>query len=714
MQAMRLSNVGQPDEHEVGANIIQTFRDNPSTGKREYYYKIELIHGEWDHTELPDVYPRTRRNKLRLVATFHTHPGPRGSRTRDLPNDMEGDIIDNHEPSPEDIAGAIKRQVPAFIVWGTEERYEIVKYNFPPVKLLATWECPTTPPEPPPPPPDFIEITADCGESGNNTSKFKNKTSEERKFRVKTDADWLTIGTSEPDGRLTVPAGQEATIHLSGSCDGCCGGPISKEATFSILQIEPDGSENLAGEQAVKLGCAANAEKCGKVIGDPHMCTHDGLRYEFHGVGEFVLAKTNDFEVQARHAALGKYSSLNSAVAMRYKEDRVAIYGGLPARVTVNGEEWVLSPGYEFWLPSGAILQRNENIITLSTPGYVFEAVLRSKWIGRIYVSVPPGSGSRGLLGDRNDDPKDDIRNATGDLLSAPVSFEDLYKNFGNSWRVTSKTSLFDYAEGESAEGFSDLEFPKRHTTLADFDAETKRKAEAACRKAGVTHALNLEDCIYDIAVTGDEEFAKDSVGRSSRGVRLEMKGSARKTATSADGITIELPAEGIASYPIDIRIDGIKQPYILLFAKPGSPIHTNAGAGTQTELKLGAKLVSLHVPYTPGSYELRLITTPDRRIVTSIPFRSTPPNAEIEAEDTAEAGGSIDVRIVGDISPNTRIQIVRADNPSLIIAGRNLRGGLNETVTISSLPRTKGEYEIRYVSATHLVVYAQKRLTIQ
>ncbi len=544
------------------------------------------------------------------------------------------------------------------------------------------------------------ETSSSGGPENANPETFLLRLADWGRGAFSLDGDPFQLGPDRPK--------QDKT--LTGDCYDCCSDEAKSNSAY--LFGGPDQSI-IVGEAQVSISCTKE-EECGSSRGDPHMCTHDGLKYEFHGVGEFVLAKTDDFEVQARHAALGKYSALNSAAAMSYKGDRVSVYGGIPARVMVNGEEWVLYPGEVDRLPSGAILQRNGNIIRVSADGYVFEAVLRSKWVGKINVSVPPGSRSRGLLGDRNVDRKDDIRTAEGDLLLAPVGFNELYKIFGESWRVTSKTSLFDYAAGESAEGFADMEFPKRHTTLADFDAETKRKAEAACRKAGVTDGLNLEDCIYDISVTCDEEFALDSVGRTSRGVRLEMKGPALQTATSADGVKVELPGQGIASYPIDIRISGNKQPYLLLFAKPGSPIHTNAGAGTQTELKVGDELVSLHVPYTPGTYELRLITTPDRRIVTSIPFRSTPPNAEIEATETAEAGGSIDVRIVGDISPNTRIQIVRVENPSQIIAGRNLRGGLSETVTFDSLPKAKGEYEIRYVSATHLVAYAQKRLTIR
>jgi hypothetical protein len=103
-----------------------------------------------------------------------------------------------------------------------------------------------------------------------------------------------------------------------------------------------------------------------------------------------------------------------------------------------------------------------------------------------------------------------------------PESLHDryiaLYRTFANAWRVTDKTSLFVYAPGTSTATFTDEDWPAEKPpcklkpqfeipgapTPVNIDIE---KAKQICK--GVTIDGLNRDCVFDVATTGDETFAK-------------------------------------------------------------------------------------------------------------------------------------------------------------------------------------------------------------
>ncbi|NNF57451.1 MAG: hypothetical protein HKN04_04345, partial [Rhodothermaceae bacterium] len=112
-----------------------------------------------------------------------------------------------------------------------------------------------------------------------------------------------------------------------------------------------------------------------------------------------------------------------------------------------------------------------------------------------------------GLWGDGDGDETDDFRTRDGRTLPTPPDFDTLYDVFAQSWRVRPEESLFTYGLGESTTTFTDLDFPERPATLDDLSPEDQRRAEAACREAGITDPDALRDCILDVGLTGDERF---------------------------------------------------------------------------------------------------------------------------------------------------------------------------------------------------------------
>jgi hypothetical protein len=164
--------------------------------------------------------------------------------------------------------------------------------------------------------------------------------------------------------------------------------------------------------------------------GDPHLVTFDGLTYDHHAIGEFILAKSNDgtFEVQTREAAVPRTSSvaLNTAAAMKVGNTRVAFYAeNFPDSDTknplrVNGKPTVIQGGSLSLPGGGSITQLNQSSYLVQWPTGEQVSIETSKFGGSGYVNVNPGlPESRqgqivGLLGNFNGNQNDDFKSRNG------------------------------------------------------------------------------------------------------------------------------------------------------------------------------------------------------------------------------------------------------------------------------------------------------------
>ncbi|MEU8220327.1 VWD domain-containing protein [Micromonospora taraxaci] len=270
----------------------------------------------------------------------------------------------------------------------------------------------------------------------------------------------------------------------------------------------------------VKL-CEEGAN-CGGSNGDPHLVTFDRVAYDFQAVGEFTLvtATGNDpLEVQVRQAPMTgtRTASVNSAVAFRVGAHRVALTltdGG--TRVHVDGAS-LAAPPERTDLPGGGTLTRRPSD-TGPTDGYDVTwpdgsaaAVDQIGHYGyRVLVKLADGRAGkvRGLLGDFDGDPADDIAPSSGTALTQPVPFAQLYPAYADSWRVTPDRSLLHYDDGQDTGTFTDRAFPEREVTVDDLDPARRATAEQICRWAGITAPAQLAECVFDVAVSGRPEFA--------------------------------------------------------------------------------------------------------------------------------------------------------------------------------------------------------------
>src|SRR5262249_31125573 len=85
--------------------------------------------------------------------------------------------------------------------------------------------------------------------------------------------------------------------------------------------------------------------------------------------------------------------------------------------------------------------------------------------------------------------------------------YQTLYATFGNAWRVTDATSLFDYAPGTSTATFTVADWPRFNPTSCLIQGQpTAMPADpqvAAQACSGITDPAQKANCIFDVTLTG-------------------------------------------------------------------------------------------------------------------------------------------------------------------------------------------------------------------
>jgi hypothetical protein len=277
--------------------------------------------------------------------------------------------------------------------------------------------------------------------------------------------------------------------------------------------------------------------------GDPHLTTVNGVHYDFQGAGEFIaLRDYGGLEIQTRqapvptasvvgpnpHTGLTTCVSLNTAVAVRVNGHRVSYepnVSGVPGpsglQLRVDGALTTLEPngidlgsggrvvqspagsGIEVDFPDGTILIATANwwpsqskwymnVDVFHTPALegVLGAIARNTWLPLLPDGTSLGPIPAGL----------------------PQRYADLYQKFADGWRVTDRTSLFDYAPGTSTDTFTLRSWPPEKPPCVLPQTKpvlpaSQLVAERACIQ--ITGKNRHADCVFDVTVTGERGFAK-------------------------------------------------------------------------------------------------------------------------------------------------------------------------------------------------------------
>jgi hypothetical protein len=258
-------------------------------------------------------------------------------------------------------------------------------------------------------------------------------------------------------------------------------------------------------------------------FGDPHLIDFNGDLFDFQQAGEFTLLKStrDDFQIQIRQQPNGDCCvAFNTAVAMRV--------GAVTVEIVPNG-------------PDGLVLYHDkhrtfEHRIELGTAGSLrvttqdraplAEVSLADGSTVQVYnvfgalgidISLAAARAGHltGLLGDWGGTTATEFVGRNGQRYAPSVitgtSARDVrirYHEFGASWRITQRQSLFLYSRGESTRSFLVPGFPHKPLTLAGLRRALRALAEKLCRAAGITRTPLLDACALDVGATGHRAFA--------------------------------------------------------------------------------------------------------------------------------------------------------------------------------------------------------------
>src|SRR6056297_2091954 len=375
-------------------------------------------------------------------------------------------------------------------------------------------------------------------------------------------------------------------------------------------------------------------------VGDPHLLTLDGVGYDFHAIGEYVLLRGtsggnySDFEIQSRMGPVLDSGgeavpnvSANIAIATRLGNgSEVMIDSADVGPLSVDGVTQTLADGDAIDVGSDLIV-RDGNMYTVifaGADGNVGAGDARLNVIVRdgfvdlsVQISADMGGQVEGLLGDGNGNPDDDIALADGTVLARPLAFEDLYgneagdnPNLRDDWRVTTEEqSLFTYDSGETLAGFFDPDAPGGGPTDG-FTEEQVSAAQQAVETAGLTPGtLAFENAVQDFLVAGDDRFIESSSGETAP--TPENTGSAGALEVGETRITLNVSLADEAGNDIDGAV--------VNFSAGGAPILGQAAG-------------------TPGAYNLRLGSSTGEGRVDAVRGYDADNDASIDVTDALNA----------------------------------------------------------------------------
>ncbi len=318
--------------------------------------------------------------------------------------------------------------------------------------------------------------------------------------------EWPKIPT--PSTKEVVIAAGVAALLVAGVvlfCASTAGGCAGLLAT-----IEGTGTTLNASGAIAALLAALGLQSQGYVHGEPHFVTLDGRSYALQAVGEFHLIDmpSLNLDVQTRLVPLRNLKSVSTVgpVATTVGDEVVELREDA---ALVNGQPVSMSLGSVKVLDGeGSLLIRKVDgdfaVINLGTDRpFAMERTWRT-----VEFVLPKDVRTAGLLGNHDGSSTNDLTLPDGSVAPSSGQSTWLHGTFADAWRIDDDESLFTYGEGQSTETFTDRSFPEDVVTLGDLSSAVIAAASAKCTAAGVLPGPQFDACVFDLGVTGDDDFA--------------------------------------------------------------------------------------------------------------------------------------------------------------------------------------------------------------
>ncbi|XP_013383336.2 uncharacterized protein LOC106153782 [Lingula anatina] len=257
-------------------------------------------------------------------------------------------------------------------------------------------------------------------------------------------------------------------------------------------------------------------------FGDPHFKTLDGLQYTFNGRGEYCLVDmaNKTFLLQTRlEQAIPKGGGLANATIFSAFVAKDINSDKLQVQLTEDRQDMEIYVGTTLVSPtllSSGSAEYNNLDLLYSAEQKTLTAIFASQVTLNITlgvnllmfsVNVPESRASqlKCLMGNYDGNTEDDLTARNGTVLPSNSTDEQIYYNFGETWRLTEAESMFDYRPGYSAANYTDPSFLPVFTENleATYGTEKYSSAVALCD--------NLKACVYDFLITGDGSLANET-----------------------------------------------------------------------------------------------------------------------------------------------------------------------------------------------------------
>jgi hypothetical protein len=191
--------------------------------------------------------------------------------------------------------------------------------------------------------------------------------------------------------------------------------------------------------------------------------------------------------------------------------DRVTVRADPSIALHVNGTPVV--EGNTAFLPGGGLVLIDGKRYTVLWPdGSRAEVQNAVSYLNlQLWLHRSRRGRVEGLLGNFDGEIENELVTRDGPSLSISPTLVELYRLYGESWRITQEESLFDYADGTTSETCTDREFPIAIARVDTLSDGVRSEAERLCRDRGITDPFLLEACILDVGFTGDAAFVESA-----------------------------------------------------------------------------------------------------------------------------------------------------------------------------------------------------------